>query len=319
MAVHTLNPRMYYFTFGTAEPALRVRDGDTVIAETRDAFGLDADRRPIPPHMRQSVPGGDILPSNPLVGPVFVEGAVRGDLLAVRIDRIRLNRDFAVSKQTAHFGSLTGEAPGRRLLYNPPIPTIWFEWRLDLDRNTAVLDMPGSRLRRAEVPLAPFIGSIGTAPPHGRTETSLTPGEYGGNMDFRGLTEGVTVYFPVWVDGAYLYFGDVHALQGDGEMNGTALETTAEVTLSLRLLKNKKAAWPRILNDTHIMAAGSTRPLYDCVRLANMELLAWLTGEYGFDRVEAWQLMGQVCTMHVANVVDPNYTVVAAFPKQFLP
>jgi acetamidase/formamidase len=319
MAVYSFEPEMYYYTFGPHEPALRVRDGDTVITETRDAFGLDAERRPIPPHKRHALPGGAVLPSNPLVGPVFVEDARRGDLLAVSIDRIRLTRDFAVSKQSEYFGSLTGESPGRRLLYNPPVPSVWYEWKLDLERNVGILEMPASRIRRVEAPLAPFIGSIGTAPPHGRTETTLTPGEYGGNMDYRGLTEGVTLYLPVWVDGAYLFFGDVHALQGDGEMNGTALEVTAEVTLTLLVVKGKKAAWPRIENATHIMTAGSTRPLYDCVRAANMELLAWLTAEYGFDRTEAWQLMGQVGTMQIANVVDPNFTVVAAFPKRYLP
>jgi acetamidase/formamidase len=183
----------------------------------------------------------------------------------------------------------------------------------------AVFDMPKSRIGRVEAPLAPFIGSIGTAPPHGRIETSLTPGEYGGNMDYRGLAEGTTLYLPVWVDGAYLFFGDVHALQGDGEMNGTALETSARVTLTLRIRRGMKAAWPRIETAAHIEAAGSTRPLYDCVRLANMEVLRWLVEGYGFDRTEAWQLMGQVGEMRIANVVDPNYTVVAAFPKKYLP
>jgi len=256
--------------------------------------------------------------ANPLLGPVVMEEAKRGEVLAVTIDGIRINRNFAVSKQNEHFGSLTGEGPGRRLLYNPPVPSVWFEWPLDLERGVAIFEMPKSR-RRIEAPLAPFIGSIGTAPPHGRIETSLTPGEYGGNMDYRGLTEGVTLYLPVWVDGAYLFFGDVHALQGDGEMNGTALETGAVVTLTLRRVRGMRAAWPRIETPTHIEVAGSARPLDDCVRLANLELLQWLCDGYGFDRVEAWQLMGQVGEMRIANVVDPNYTVVAAFPKKYLP
>jgi amidase len=123
----------------------------------------------------------------------------------------------------------------------------------------------------------------------------------------------------VWVDGAYLALGDVHAVQGDGELVGTALEVTAEVTLDIEVLKGRSAAWPRLEDGTHIMVAGSTRPLLDCVRLAHMELLAWLVDEYGFQRDEAWQVISQVGTMRVGNVVNPNYTVIARFPKAYLP
>ena len=133
--------------------------------------------------MKQRMPGATLRESNPVVGPIYVEGAEEGDLLAVHIQRIRLNRDFAISKQGANFGSLTGEGLGHIMLYNEPIPTIWYEWKLDLERQVGDLELPNSRLKRAEVPLSPFIGSIGVAPRFGRVETTLTPGEYGGNMD----------------------------------------------------------------------------------------------------------------------------------------
>ena len=214
---------------------------------------------------------------------------------------------------------LTGEGPGRTLLYNDPIPEIWYEWKLDLDRGVGTVQLPNSRVGRAEVPLAPFLGSIGVAPRFGRTELTLTPGEFGGNMDCVDTAEDTTLYLPVWVEGAYLLFGDVHAVQGDGELNGTAVETTALVTLSLEVLKGRRAEWPRIESPHHIMVAASTRPLMDCVRLAQIELLNWLVDEYGFQREEAWQLNAQVGTMRIGNVVDPSYTVVAKFPKAYLP
>ena len=157
------------------------------------------------------------------------------------------------------------------------------------------------------------------APRFGRVETALAPGEYGGNMDCVETRPGTTLYLPVWVTGAYLCFGDVHALQGDGEINGTALEVTAEVTLDIEVIKGRRAQWPRLENETHLMVAGSTRPLFDCVRLAHMELLAWLVDEYGFQREEAWQLMAQVVRLRIGNVVDPQFTVVAKFPKFCLP
>jgi amidase len=319
MATYHLRPTVFNYTYGPGAPLATIKSGDTVVAETYDAMGFDAQRRPLPENMKQHVPGTSLRQSNPVVGPIYVEGAEEGDLLAVHIRRIRLNRDFATSKQSANFGSLTGEWAGHTLLYNPPNEVIWYEWKLDLERNVAVLDLPHSALKRVEAPLAPFIGSIGVAPRFGRVETTLTPGEYGGNMDCVETCEGTTLYLPVWARGGYLAFGDIHALQGDGEVSGTALEVSAEVMLQVDVLKNRPADWPRMENPTHIMTAGSTRDLMDCVRLAQMEMLRWLVEDYGFQRAEAWQLNAQVGTMRIGNVVDPLYTVVAKFPKACLP
>jgi acetamidase/formamidase len=319
MATYRLDPEVFYYTFAAHEPALRIHSGDTVIAETRDAFGYDANRDPLPEGMKPQALGTTLRESNPVVGPIWVEEAEEGDLLAVHIRRIRLTRDVAISKQNTNFGSLTGEGPGRTLLYNDPIPTIWYEWQLDLDRQVGILSLPDSRVGRVEVPLQPFLGSIGVAPRFGRSEMTLTPGEYGGNMDYMEVCEGATLMLPVWVAGAYLSFGDVHAVQGDGEVNGTALEVPAEVTLDIEVIKGRTADWPRLENETHIMVLGSTRPLMDCVRLSQMGLLRWLVSEYGFQREEAWQLSGQVSSMRIGNVVDPCYTVAARFPKRYLP
>ncbi len=319
MATHRLEPRRFWYTFGPNEPALHVEPGDRVSAETRDAWGQDAAGQPLPDDMKHRVPGTDLRESNPVVGPIYVEGAEPGDLLAVQIERIRVTRDWAPSRQGPNFGSLTGEAPGKRLLYNDPIPQVWYTWQLDLAQQTGTLELPNSRLGRVTIPMHPFVGSIGVAPRFGRVETTLTPGEYGGNMDSPDVCEGATLYLPVWVRGAYLAFGDVHAFQSDGELNGTAAEVTAEVSLRIDLVKGVSADWPRLVNSTHIMVAGSSRPLWDCVCLAQMELLRWLTEEYGFQREEAWQLNAQVGTMRIANVVDPCYTVMAKFPIACLP
>ncbi len=319
MARHTLIPKTYRYTFGPSEPALTIAGGDSLTASTRDCRGEDRERRPIPAEMQPEAAGTDLVRSNPLVGPVFVEGARRGDSLRIRLDRVRPDRDFGMSKQSARFGSLSGEWAGHPMLYQPPIQTKFFDWKLDLDRGIASIELPKSRLGRAEARMEPFVGCIGVAPPMGRVETSMTPGEYGGNMDWRGLKEGVVLHLPVWVDGAFLSFGDVHALQGDGEMNGTAVETSAEVTLGIEVLSGRKIGWPRAEDDEFIAVLGSARPIEDCVRLATFELLGWLVADYGFDREEAWQLMGQLGGIDIANIVDPQYTVAAKFPKRFLP
>ncbi len=319
MKIHQFQPQIYYYTFGPNEPALTIHSGDVVVTTTRDAGGFDQKMEPIPETQKQRSDTTSLRESNPLVGPIYVAEARPGDTLAVTIQRIKLNRDCAWSRQRPHFGGLSGEGPGKTLLLNEPLPLKSFDWRLDLERKIGTLQLENSRLKQVSIPLHPFLGSIGIAPRFGRIEPSLTPGEYGGNMDCVETKEGTTIYFPVWVAGAYLAFGDVHAAQGDGEICGVALETTAEVTVQVDIIHGRQLEWPHLQDDKYIMTTGSGRPLMDCVRLAYVELIRWLVDEYGFDKWEAYQLVSQVGTMRIGNVVDPNYTVVAKFPREYLP
>lgn len=138
-------------------------------------------------------------------------------------------------------------------------------------------------------------------------------------MDAPEIREGTTVYLPIFHDGAYLYFGDGHARQGEGEVAGSGLETSMDVELGIDLIKGTKIDWPRLEDDNYIMVAGSARPLIDAFRLAHVELIEWLEQDYGFDRLDAYALLGQLAESTVANIVDPDYTVVAKFPKRYLP
>jgi acetamidase/formamidase len=160
---------------------------------------------------------------------------------------------------------------------------------------------------------------VAVAPANGEAFGGLWPGDFGGNLDAADVTEGATVYLPVFHPGALFYFGDGHALQGDGEIIGSGLETTMDVTFQFDLIKGKAIRWPRIENADHIMVAGSARPLVDAMRIAYVELIEWLVAEYGFEKMEAFQVASQVGEVRVANIVDPNYTVVAKFPKRLLP
>jgi len=316
--IHRLEPRIYQYTFGPNEPALTVKSGDIVVAPTRDASGLNKKMEPIPEAQKQRSDVTFYCERNPLVGPIYVEDAEPGDTLAVEIQRIKLNRNYAWSRHRAYFACLTGEVPGKQLLLHEPVPESKFDWQLDLERNIGILELKESKRKRIEIPLHPFLGSIGVAPRFGRVEASLTPGEYGGNMDCVETKEDTTLYLPVWVRGAYFAFGDVHAAQGDGEICGVALETTAEVTFKLEVIKGRSIEWPRLEDDMYIMTTGSGRPLMDCVRIAQVELVKWLVDDYGFEKWEAFQVISQAMTMRIGNVVDPNYTVVAKFPKQYL-
>jgi amidase len=317
---HHFQPQMVYYTFGPHPPVLHVRPGDRITTATVDARNWDSAGREVPMSQRQPSLEAELRFSNPQIGPFYVEGAEPGDTLVVRILDIALNREWGWSALNPGFGGLVTESRinGPTGL-NEPLPEQFYRWELDLKRLVGRLELPGSRLRAIEIPLHPFLGCIGVAPPYGQFIFSMAPAEHGGNMDSPETCVGATVYLPVFVRGAYLFFGDVHAAQGDGETGGSAVETTADVTVEVDLQKGKRIRWPRFENQDYIMVAGSARPLIDAFRIAHVELIDWLAQDYGFDRLEALQVVTQVGSARIGNVVDPNYTVVARFPKKYLP
>ena len=294
-------PEIGYQTFAVREPVLRVWPGDRV--ETESLMG------------GYYTPEGGAWPGE--VGPFYIEGATTEDTLVVRILSLKPNRDIAISSHNPDFTAL-GRDRRTPMLYDP-LPHKRYVWHLDPERMVGIVDMPNSRIGRLEVPLRPMLGRVAVAPAGGEAFGGLWPGDFGGNLDASDVAEGATVYLPVFHEGAYFYFGDGHALQGDGEISGTGLETTMAVTFEFDLIKGKAISWPRIETDTHIMVAGSVRPLQDAMRIAYVELIRWLEADYGFDLWDAYQAASQLGEVRVANIVDPNYTAVAKFPKAFLP
>lgn len=291
-------------TFKAREPVLRLKPGD--IVETR-TFSKPGD---------YYEPAGGPWPGE--VGPFFIEGAQPGDTLVVRILKLTPNRDIAVS--AVNPGGISAvAADGRTRMLNDPLPARRFVWRLDRTRGVGVLDLPESASKRIELPLRPMLGRVAVAPAGEESWPGLWPGNFGGNMDAADVREGATVYLPVFHEGALFYFGDGHALQGDGEIVGSGLETTMDVTFEFDLVKGQRIEWPRIEDADDIMVAASVRPLVDAFRIAQVELIEWLVSDYGFEKLEAYQVVSQAGHSRIANVVDPNYTVVAKFPKRFLP
>jgi amidase len=291
-------------TFDVREPVLRVKPGTVVETRTFSKPGDYYER------------AGGSWPGE--VGPFYIEGATPEDTLVVRILRVRPNRDTAVSAVNPNgISAVAGDSRTRML--NDPLPARRFVWRLDRERNVGILDLPGSASKRIEMPLRPMLGRLAVAPAGGEAFGGLWPGNFGGNMDAADAREGTTVYLPIFHDGALFYFGDGHALQGDGEIAGSGLETTMDVTLQFDLIKGQRIRWPRMEDAEDIMVAGSARPLVDAFRIAQVELIDWLVSDYGFERMEAYQVVSQGGHSRIANVVDPNYTVVAKFPKKLLP
>ncbi len=292
-------------TFAVREPVLRVKPGDIVETQTFSKPGDYYD-----PQKAGPWPGE--------VGPFYVEGAAPGDTLVVRILKLTPNRDVAISHlRRSGISAVAGDSSTRIL--NEPLPERRFVWRLDRKRLTGTLDLPASASKRIELPLSPMLGRVAVAPAGEEAFSGMWPGNFGGNLDASDVREGTTVYLPVFHEGAYFYFGDFHALQGDGEIIGSGLESTADVTFQFELQKGRQIRWPRLEDATHIMVAGSVRPLSDALRIAYVELIEWLVADYGFDKIDAYQIASQAGTVRVANMVDPNYTVVAKFPKSALP
>lgn len=287
-------------TFAVREPVARIKSGTVLVSRTN--FG---------PYYTEQ---GGAFPGE--VGPFYVEGATTNDMLQVEIIRVRPNHRYAASQVYSDFGGLATDSRVR--LLNEPIAARRYLWQLDTVRMVGTTDMPNSRIKRMEIDLRPMLGRVAVAPRGDEAFSGLWPGDFGGNMDAPEVREGTTVYLPIFHDGAYFYFGDGHARQGEGEVAGTGLETSMDVTLKVTVVKNKRIAWPRLEDATHIMVAGSARPLIDAFRLAHVELIEWLVDEYGFDRLDAYTLLGQVAESTVANIVDPAYTVLAKINKRYL-
>jgi acetamidase/formamidase len=303
MARREFEPEHFHLTIGEHQPVLRVQPGDTIATWCVDARGFDA-------RGERLSDGG-----NPQTGPFFVEGAEPGDVLVVALDRLRPNRQQGFS------GTVVAE----------PVVDPWFvrelpdregidTWTLDLEHGTARLESPPQGLEHlGEIALEPMLGCFGVAPGRGQAISCATSGRHGGNMDYRGFREGVTVFFPVFVEGALLHVGDGHALQGDGEIVGTGIEISFDVEVTVDVITGKSAGWPRAEDDEFLMAVGNARPLDQAVQHATTELIRWLADDYGLDHRASSVLLGQLIHYDVGNVFDPAYTMVAKVAKRHLP
>ena len=296
------------YLFATAAPVARLQSGDILDTNTLDCFGNALHK----PGDTLSMAKGD----NPLAGPFYVEGAEPGDTLAVKILDLQVDSDTGIGAFAPGFGALneTSYTP----MLHPALPEkVWF-FHIDHAANTATFKALDSDFS-VKIPLHPFFGCIGVAPAGGEARSSVVPAEFGGNMDSPEVSAGNTVYFPVNLKGGLLYVGDGHAAMGDGEIAGTAIEVPLKARMQLTVIKGRTIHWPQFENDDAIMTVGAYRPLDDALRIAFTELVQWIHKDYGLSELDAYELLSQVGKIHLNEMVDPNYVVVASIEKKYLP
>jgi acetamidase/formamidase len=300
---HEFTPTIFYRRFSAEnKPVLTIAPGDTIHTTTVDAGGTD----------EKGVT--QVLGGNPETGPFYIETAAPGDTLAVHITRLRLNRDYAISDD-----GIVGRGLDSDWAVKMKDGFKNVRWHLDLANGTASPEKPAEHFTHYSVPLRPMLGCVAVAP--GSTQAAPGTGDsgrYGGNMDFNEISEGATVYLSVNVPGALLYFGDGHAAQGDGELNGNALETSMDVEVTVDVIPNKHVPGPRVESATHLMAMGLAGSLDDAFREATANMASWLTEDYKLTPSEVAQVLGTASEYKVSEVADRNAGMVLKINKDRL-
>jgi acetamidase/formamidase len=310
-----LTPANVHWGFFDARvpPVARIRPGDRLNVQTMVARGLERPRLAgmrddrfhaaelaVEAAVRERGPG-----AHPMTGPIWVEGAEPGDALEVRIERIELLTDWGVSGFLPGGGTIPDDFPyGAIRLFQ-------------LDAATRTARMGALPLR---IPLAPFFGTIGVAPPvlSGRISTG-PPGPHTGNLDNKDLVAGTSLFLPVLVEGALLSIGDGHAAQGDGEVSGTAIETSLSGTVQVLLHKGAGRRWPWAETPTHYMSMGLHPDLDEAARIATLEMVNFLVASKGMDRDDAYILCSVALDLRVTQLVDGTKGVHGMLAKSLFP
>ena len=291
-------PETYFRLLSSdVEPALRIFAGDTVRTTTVDAAGWSTGG--YREQGNRVTEGG-----NPLTGPFYVEGTLPGDVLAVKLLRVRLNRDWAYSGDAIQSNVLDPA-----YLRDREVEGNLVQWTLDTERGVARLKEPTPALADYEVPLTPFLGSVAVAPGGGERLSSRDSGPWGGNMEFIEVREGATVYLPVGAEGAYLYLGDGHAVQGDGELTGDALETSMDVTFTVDVLRYRFRNVPRVETSESLSSVGIAGSLDQAITRATSDMARWLESEYGLSSTETALVMGTAVKYDVPDMVPPQFSI----------
>jgi acetamidase/formamidase len=310
-----VNPATFYNSFDHRHPVLaRIKPNEVVQTRTIDAGGIDENGK------RGGVRG------NPLTGPFYIEGAQPGDSIEVRFRRIRTNRDWGFSQFRLGLYSLTPDSIEG--LYSPvhkPNSVIEgrdtiVKWNIDRASGKVTLADPKSAVHKMEFQAIPMLGCVGVAAPGVFAPTSGISGNYGGNMDYNRVNEGNSVLLPVFHPGALLFIGDGHALQADGEPNGTGIETSMDVEFDVVLHKGRSLKNPRLTSPDFIASIGSqpefVSSLDHTLRLATSDMVDWLVSEY---KMEPWAAHLLISYAGQYDIITVGGSVALRIPRNRLP
>jgi amidase len=290
---HHIVAETYHHTFSAAHPVLlRIRPGDTIVTKTVDSAGFDFQ------NVRHTKTHG-----NPLTGPFYVEGAEPGDALEVRIDSLKPNRPTGYTGRSVGVkdlpANLEAPAPDPDAVikgYSYLVP-----WIIDLKNNTS---RPKDSAPAFSFPNRPMLGCIGVAPEGDYSPRSGPAGYWGGNIDYNWIRQGTTVLLPVFHKGGLLFFGDGHALQGDGEAIGSGVETSLDVTVTVTIRKNARLTGPRAETRDYLISIG-TKPdgnLNQTLEIALKDMLRWLIEEKQMKPAEAHLLIGASASLDLVTL-----------------
>jgi acetamidase/formamidase len=284
-------------------PVLRINQGDTVHTTSVDAIGIDRNGARVTGR------------GNPLTGPFFVDGAGPGDILAVTLLDVSLNRNFATT-----LNSLIPKVLPKSIAKKTWRSAKLVKWQLDLANKTGSPVDTGAHLQKLIIPLHPFLGCVGVAPAGSKGTGTGASGLYGGNLDFSQNTTGATIYLPVFHPGALLYLGDGHAAQGDGELNGDALETSMDFSFTVGVLRKDSfpLQTPMVEDKDYLMFFGIESSLDKSLKTATEALQAWLQVKYKLTLSEASQVIGPVVQYRIPKIAATRVEVVALIPKKIL-
>lgn len=300
--VHDFVPKVFHRTFSSAiPPALRIFPGDTVRTETVDTMGVDGKG------VTRTLFG------NPQTGPFYIEGAVQGDTIAVHFNRIRPNRKTA----SMYRGSLSPRTVSPGHVQEPTKP--WSSiWNLDLEKGIATPEAPSEKLKNFQIKLDPMLGCVSVAPFWGQAGSTSDFGDWGGNLDYNGIREGVTVYFSAFYAGGLLFIGDGHAQQGDGEITGQGLETSMDVEFTVDLIRGEALNQPWAENDEYILVFGFGGTATTALQHATSGMTKWLKMKYGLNDSEIATVLAPAIQYDVAAVIGKDSNIVAKIRKSVL-
>ncbi len=291
-----------FSTYSAAnKPALHIFPGDVVHTWTPDAGGVDAQG------MRHR--GGD---SN--IGPFYVEGALPGDTLVVHLLKVRTNRS------TAHQGTkINAHAVTAAYLVGAQYdPAVTGDWTLLPDKGIAVPAHPSEHMKNYHIPLKPMLGCISVAPQGDTQYRGGDLGPFGGNMDYNDNVEGTTLYFPVFHPGALLGMGDGHAAMGDGEVTGSALETSMDVDFSVEIIPSYSSGQVRAETKDYLIAFGISGSVPESIQDSTSQLATWVKRDYKLNDSEVAILFASTLKYDITELVDSRYNVAAKVPKSVL-